>query len=904
MAQLKDTRIYGNLIVDTLLTTKKAIILDTVETIDFIIKNNSLDGTGNISIKLINNADESNYWSIDTNKTTKNIDFIFNVSNTDKSKKISIDNNGDLYIKDGTKKVWHTGTFNPDNYFPLSGNKTITGNLTMSGTATIVMPNNIGYTVVSTAGSYLSAIKLDSTNVLSIGDNNRANIRLEASIIYTDGEIRATTFKGNLIGNSDTATKLKTPVKIGATNFDGLSSITLDQMKAYSAAFRKAITTEVELDTAIDTGYYWVKGLSINGLYGYGILFVNRDDILVSQIYTSHHGEMAARQAWTYSSDRPGFSQWYNTALTTGNVASATKLQTPRLINYVEFDGTKNIQFGKLISGADFTNSNFRTIVFGNASNMYGFKTVRWTTPIPPVLSGLGHETDGNMFVFTGSDTHGFLALDYKNNVASVGGGNADAIRWTENLAFKNNSFFSYSLDTIGATVTDYTSFNKTGIYRVANNTLGGSSYPYGQLINFRYDNSNTEWRSQIYIPDSGNSKEGIILVRNAYNGTSVESRAWHQIPVLNGYTNLMNVKGFMRVGGLTTHNEANIIMDITDTVAGIGSSGTSNAVQYGKVISIQDPAWHTVQDLKHNFMGRMTIYGNTQSDPFLLTLHGTTVAQNKEASIKFISENSPLQAVVLKYNSYDAIKEPFGLHIIAENSSSGKAYLDVEGHLYIGQTLFLNQNYSSGSWILGRDKSAIRIDLSSIAAGSQYNSIITQKCNTVTFSIGGLNNNSFGIYRYLNTTTTNNTDGSFYMDVNGNMIATGAMNVNGALWCGGIFSCSQSITASGNIAAYSDKKLKTNLIELGDCLNLIKKLNVYRFNWIKDGRHDIGIIAQEIEEVFPEFVTEIKSELDGNVKTVDYGKLSSVLIGAVKELNEKNKQLESRLFALEDMVM
>lgn len=904
MAQLKDTRIYGNLIVDTLLTTKKAVILDTVETIDFIIKNNSLDGTGNISIKLINNVDEANYWSIDTDKTTKNIDFIFNISNTDKSKKISIDNNGDLYIKDGTKKVWHTGTFNPDNYLPLSGNKTITGNLIMSGTATIVLPNNIGYTVVSTTGSYVSAIKLDSTNVLSIGDNNRANIKLDASIIYTDGEIRATTFKGALVGNSDTTTKLQTPVKIGGAMFDGSNLITLDQIGAYSKDKKGIIRTFEELDAASDTGYYAVIGLAINGLYTHGTLFVNNSINNINQTYISHKGEMTSRQSWNYiSSTETGFSKWYNAALTTGNIASATKLQTPRLINHIEFDGTKNIEFGNSVSGTNFTNSNFKTTVFGTTNYLYGLKIIRWTTPIPTVLSGLGHGVDGNMFVFAGSDTHGFLALDYNNSIASVGGGNADKINWTENLAFKNNSFFSYSLDTIGETVTDYTSFNKTGIYRVTNNTLGGRSYPYGQLLSFRYDNTNPGWRTQLYIPTTG-SVDGTILVRNAYNDVSVESRKWNEIPVVNGVTSLMNVKGFMRVEGRTTRTDANIILPINGVDAGIGGSTTAGVIQYGKVAGAEDPSWNADPSLTHNFMGRVEIYGNTQNDPFLLTLHGTTVAQDKEASIKFISDNAPNQAVVLKYNTYDAIRDPFGLHVRALDSSAGKAYLDVEGHLFIGQTLFLNPTYNSNNYLIGRDRSAIRIDLSSIPAGSQYNSIITQKCNTVTFSIGGLNNNSFGIYRYLNTTTTNNTDGGFYMDVNGNMTATGAMNVNGALWSGGNFSCGQSITASGNIAAYSDKKLKTNLIELGDCLNLIKKLNVYRFNWIKDGRHDIGIIAQEIEEVFPEFVTEIKSELDGNVKTVDYGKLSSVLIGAVKELNEKNKQLESRLFALEDMVM
>lgn len=893
MAQLKDTRIYGNLIVDTLLTTKKIIISDTIETLDFVIKNNSLNGNGNISVKLINNSDEANYWSIDTNKTTKNIDFVFNVSDTDKAKKISIDNNGDLYIKDGTKKVWHTGTFNPDSYFPLSGNKIVTGNLIMGGTATIVIPNNVGYTVVSSAGSYLSAIKLDSTNVLSIGENNRANIKLDASIVYTDGEVRAATFKGALVGNANTATKLKTPVKIGATNFDGSSPITLDQMKAYSATFRKSITTKAELDAAVDTGYYWVKGLSINGLYSYGILFVNRDDTLISQIYTSHWGETAVRQSWGYSSSTPGFSQWYNSALTTGNVASATKLQIPRLINYVEFDGTKDIQFGKLISGANFTNSNFKTIVFGTINAVHGFETVRWTTVIPSVLSGLGHGQHGNMFVFAGGDNHGFLALDYGNNIASVGGGNADKIIWTENLAFKNNSFFSYSLETIGGTVTDYSSFNKTGIYRVTNNTLGGRSHAYGQLINFRYDTANPGWRTQIYIPDSGNSKEGIILVRNAYDGTSVESRAWHQIPVLNGYTNLMNVKGFMRVGGLNTHNEANIIMDITGTVAGIGSSGTSNIIQYGKVISVQNPSWNTVQDLTHNFMGRMTIYGNTQSDPCLLTLRGTTVAQNKEASIKFISDSDPGQAVLLKYNTYDAIRAPFGLNVVSENSASGKAYLDVEGVIYAGDRICVNN----------------RID-----AKGQYGSWEEQAPANCGFSV----NDGFGGPLYVDVTA-----GGKAIKGYGMYTAQHDLGYASYSWLGHLREGHSSLWGStvlyfdpegrhgkfwrfnhdtgdfvspGNVIAYSDIKLKKDLEVIPNPIDKILSLTGYNYTRRDTNERQTGLIAQEVQKVMPEAVSQYADMNGETTLGVSYGNLVGLLVEGIKELKLEVDRLKHAL--------
>ena len=54
-------------------------------------------------------------------------------------------------------------------------------------------------------------------------------------------------------------------------------------------------------------------------------------------------------------------------------------------------------------------------------------------------------------------------------------------------------------------------------------------------------------------------------------------------------------------------------------------------------------------------------------------------------------------------------------------------------------------------------------------------------------------------------------------------------------------------------------------------------------------GRHQIGVIAQEMEKVIPELV----SEYDG-VKSVSYGNITAVLIEAIKELNQKVENLNN----------
>ncbi len=72
-------------------------------------------------------------------------------------------------------------------------------------------------------------------------------------------------------------------------------------------------------------------------------------------------------------------------------------------------------------------------------------------------------------------------------------------------------------------------------------------------------------------------------------------------------------------------------------------------------------------------------------------------------------------------------------------------------------------------------------------------------------------------------------------------------------------------------------------------------KLNPKEYDWKKDNRHDIGFIAQEVEEVIPEIVKD-KKHFDKEIKTLDYEKLTAVLIKAVQEQQEQINKLEEKL--------
>ena len=100
------------------------------------------------------------------------------------------------------------------------------------------------------------------------------------------------------------------------------------------------------------------------------------------------------------------------------------------------------------------------------------------------------------------------------------------------------------------------------------------------------------------------------------------------------------------------------------------------------------------------------------------------------------------------------------------------------------------------------------------------------------------------------------------------------------------------AITATGDIAAAnfnstSDISLKDNIQTIVDPLDKIIKLNGVTFNWKENQKPSIGVIAQELQEVLPELVTQ------GDIKSVNYNGLIGVLIEAVKEQQKQIEELK-----------
>lgn len=92
----------------------------------------------------------------------------------------------------------------------------------------------------------------------------------------------------------------------------------------------------------------------------------------------------------------------------------------------------------------------------------------------------------------------------------------------------------------------------------------------------------------------------------------------------------------------------------------------------------------------------------------------------------------------------------------------------------------------------------------------------------------------------------------------------------------------------STNFNSLSDVNFKENIEKIEDSVAIINQLEGVSFNWKDNGNKSYGLIAQELEKVLPELV----SENDG-VKSVNYDGLIPFLINAVKELSLRVEKLE-----------
>lgn len=163
---------------------------------------------------------------------------------------------------------------------------------------------------------------------------------------------------------------------------------------------------------------------------------------------------------------------------------------------------------------------------------------------------------------------------------------------------------------------------------------------------------------------------------------------------------------------------------------------------------------------------------------------------------------------------------------------------------------------------------------------------------NGLTLSTGDLVLPNSGVIHNGSSERIEFTTSTIIMDIGGSEVTrtdSAGFDVTGA------------ITATGNISAYSDRRLKNLKQPIKDPITKLRNLNGYEFHWTKEaqkslnvsGDQQVGVVAQEVQKVLPEAVHEAP---ETNKLTVDYTKLVPLLIEAVNNLSYQLDELKKKV--------
>lgn len=123
--------------------------------------------------------------------------------------------------------------------------------------------------------------------------------------------------------------------------------------------------------------------------------------------------------------------------------------------------------------------------------------------------------------------------------------------------------------------------------------------------------------------------------------------------------------------------------------------------------------------------------------------------------------------------------------------------------------------------------------------------------------------------------------------------------NVSGTPTTRFSFADNGNFTAVGDITAFSDRRVKTNIATITDPLDKVMKLRGVTYNRTdaSDSAEKIGVIAQEVLEVLPQVVNQTEDGMYG----VSYGNMVAVLIEAVKQQQSQIEDLTQQIQFLAD---
>lgn len=532
--------------------------------------------------------------------------------------------------------------------------------------------------------------------------------------------------------------------------------------------------------------------------------------------------------------------------------------------------------------------------------------------------------TNSNTAVGSAGITGTFTAnIVLANNTLRVGGGTSNIIAngtslvirtsATQNTVYSSNGLLidsttQYSKFLMRMGNTDIRSANltvDTGIFRsnvrvgVTGNTYLDTSSVTTDRLNVKSMNIQTNVMVGFTEANTYIDKYGIqIFDAPAGVGTAVvnskmtATTLWIRNIFANTITaNSINVSGPMTINTISSN--------VTFT-GNTNFTGQNNHFEYGLTANTRigiGPLLRTPQAPLHIYMGPVT------GAQVPSTKAGILIDSNVASYIEFRSPSNSSRNTGL----YFADATAGGYLVYKSGGSDGDS-----NRMFIGATNAIELGIGSGS---GTDEINKRTTIASVtSAGLNVAGYVkfVNGSGSVTFNSASSGTTSYTFPTSTGTAgqllTTNGSGGLSWsnppppippvttdLQINSLGVGTPASGVTG------------EIRATNNITGYfsSDKRFKENVKKIANPLEKIRRLDGVEFDWTdeyieehggEDGyfvrKNDIGVIAQQLQEVLPQLVAERE---DGSL-AAKYDRITALLIECVKALDEEVKDLRSRL--------
>ena len=470
-------------------------------------------------------------------------------------------------------------------------------------------------------------------------------------------------------------------------------------------------------------------------------------------------------------------------------------------------------------------------------------------------------------------------AIDNNNNIAPLyincdnSGNNGGVII---NNLITNNLNIGFGGINNGINVYGYGFFN-------SNVGIGGVLPTSTEILKIASGNTLFNNNSTIFIGNSGNNNGINIYGYGFFNsnvGIGVLPTSTEILKIAGGNilfnnnanitignnfnnSNILNIKGNANIigcVGIGTNYDLNSLHVVGSTLID-GDLTASTISGDGSLITNLNPM-RLRTDVPNVISGSLlkydTVYFNVVNDE--LTINPDSISTTGGNSSGTINASNiklgKMSATHLNYDSnFTIASDGFSLSL-SSNINIGNGGGNAIANNYVGSNYYLN-----------------------------VNGIINFNSSNVSdmLNISYINSNILSL-NTLNTTINNNTSIKNNLGVNGNYSSNYELFVNG------------NIAATINIGVTSDERLKTNIHNIDNSLDKIKKCRGVYFDRIENNKKYIGVIAQEIEKILPEVVM----TNDDGYKIVLYQNIIGVLIEAIKEIDEKYITLEDRILLLE----